>query len=261
MSRFKILILATFVSLPTVALLWSDPQYLANAHDGHEHKSDAQQEADLKGHDHKGHDHDARNSIEKSTLRSLDIVDQPKVPQSEPSFVPLNMIDDEKSQEQPAPTGPVQPKRNHGEQPGRPQDLHVIAIRLEYAVEIVTDEIDFDVHCYDRDDLLDAAHMLERRVQQFRDAIESGVDSQGLRLEFQRLTNSFLMLAHPLERHYGSILITRSMSRVDRLMSEVNRQLRNIDGRQTSQESHGEEPNEPDHSSFQSPAAEGRNGN
>ncbi len=64
MSRFKILVLSTFLSLPVAALLWSDSQYLANAHDGHS-----------KGHDHKGHDHKghAKVTITKVTITKVTI--------------------------------------------------------------------------------------------------------------------------------------------------------------------------------------------
>ncbi len=130
----------------------------------------------------------------------------------------------------------------------------MIAIRLEYAVEIIRDEIDFDVHCYDRDDLLDAASILEKDAQHFRAAVENRVDLQDMRLDFQRMTDSFIALANPLERHYGSILIDRAMSRIDRLLREVNRQMRNTDAEQPIQETHDEPLGAHGHSIPQPPA-------
>lgn len=249
MNRFKVLLLSSFLTLSVIAFVYSGPQYLAKADSrsnaGHDHAGHDHAGHDHVGHDHKGYDKD---SVDNSVSLPMEPKDLSPVLDTEPPLVPRTILENDSPQEESVPAETALPISNLDEQVVRPIELPEIAIRLEYAVEIVRDEIDFEVHCYDRDKLLDAAHMLQNRAQQFRAAIDTGVDSKGLHLEFQRVTDSFLLLAHPLERHHGSILISRSMSRVDQLLWEVNRCLRKHDPQRYPQESNSGQVGKPIHS-------------
>lgn len=118
--------------------------------------------------------------------------------------------------------------RTRRKQDVRPRDMRTLAVRLEFAAEIVSDEICFDFrHSRSVATLLAAAGEVEKQAQHFRSSIDEKADGDHLRKDFQAVTGSFVELARFLERRHGSFLVDRAMSRVDLLLAHIQHQLRN----------------------------------
>lgn len=118
--------------------------------------------------------------------------------------------------------------QTHRKQNVRPRDLRTLAIRLEFATEIVSDEICFDMrHSRSVATLLSAAGEVEKQAQHFRSSIDEKADADHLRKDFQLVTGSFVRLVRLLRQRHGSFLVDRVMSRADLHLAHIQHQLGN----------------------------------
>ena len=108
------------------------------------------------------------------------------------------------------------------------RDLKTLAFRLEYASEIVSEEIRFEFPpTRFASQLLASAADVEKHAAHFRSSVEQGADAAHLQKDFRAVTDSFTGLVRPLRRFHAGFLVERAMVRVDGLLGDIARHLKN----------------------------------
>ena len=109
----------------------------------------------------------------------------------------------------------------------KPLDLRTLAYRVEYAAQIVSEEIADELpRSRFTAAMLDLAADLQRNAQHFRASVDRGAKPAHLHRDFQKLAKSFVSLARPLSTLRRAFLVDRSVRRTDGLLRDVSAQLR-----------------------------------
>lgn len=119
------------------------------------------------------------------------------------------------------------PVRQAGAAKVKPLDLRTLAFRLEYAAQIVSEEIADELpRSRFTAAMLDLAADLQKNAQHFRASVDRGAKPAHLQGDFQKMGRSFVALARPLSDLRRAILIDRALRRTDGLLRQASAQLR-----------------------------------
>ncbi|MFQ5734090.1 MAG: TRASH domain-containing protein [Planctomycetaceae bacterium] len=109
----------------------------------------------------------------------------------------------------------------------KPRDLRTTTVRLEFAAEIIGDEISFEIpRSRFREHVLKLAADVEKQTRHFRGEVERGADVDHVRKDFGAVTASFSTLVRSMRHAPEAFLTHRAMARAGRLMDDVSRQLK-----------------------------------